>query len=124
MRTVTLSLRPDSLRDGWRFVGLGVAALLLLACSRKTSPGVATTGSSVGAAKVSAPLCLPAGKDLQAVRFDVDAKFIADHDAMDVLDPIWWSGDIYDSHAAAFAFHGIVHIPRSTLEFRKKFANP
>lgn len=81
-----------------RSAALGFAALLLLACSRKTSSSAATAGSAARAFEAGGPpLCLPAGKDLQPVQLDIDAKFIADHDASDVLDPVWWSGDIYDS---------------------------
>lgn len=98
---MTSALHPDvGSREVCRFVGLGLAAaLLLLACSRKSSSSAATARSSVAASKADAPLCLPAGKDLQAVRLDVDAKFIADHDhdVSDILDPVWWSADIYDS---------------------------
>jgi hypothetical protein len=95
---VTPSIHPDSLREARRFVWLGFAVLWLVACSRKSS-GVATAGSSVTASKATAALCRPAGKDLQAVQLDVDAKFIADHGVADILDPVWWSADIYGSVA-------------------------
>jgi hypothetical protein len=61
---------------------------------------VARARSSADAAEPVAPAaaispCQPADPDVQPVQMDVDAKFLATHDASDILDPVWWSGDIY-----------------------------
>jgi hypothetical protein len=81
-----------------RFLVLSlVAALLMLACSRQPRSGATNTTPSGGVPKTSLPLCKPAGEDLQPVRLDVDTNFLSSHDATDILDPVWWSGDIYDS---------------------------
>jgi hypothetical protein len=36
---------------------------------------------------------------LVPVQYRIDAEFIAKHDAHEILDPVWWSGEIHDSVA-------------------------
>ena len=38
-------------------------------------------------------------RELVPVKYSIDAYFIAQHDAGDILDPVWWSGDIYGTLA-------------------------
>lgn len=68
------------------------------------------------ASQATAALCLPAADfaDLDTRFYDLDKKVNLDAVMKTYM----------RSHPAAFGFHGTVHIPRSTLEIRKKFAVP
>lgn len=33
--------------------------------------------------------------EVTAVQYEIDAAFVATHDLAEVLDPVWWSGNIY-----------------------------
>lgn len=68
--------------------------LICAACSRH-SP----SSKDEPASKASAPLCRPRADDLQPLRLNVDERFINGHIASEILDPVWWSGDIYGTVA-------------------------
>jgi hypothetical protein len=67
------------------------------ACSRcaRTPPSEEIAQASPSEARPAK--CDYPGDDAQPVKFDIDLEYIATHGAGDVLDPMWWTGDIYGS---------------------------
>src|SRR6266481_6330741 len=86
-----------------RHVVLFVVAVSFGGCSRRTvdqDPAAVQAQSAADAGGPVSPaaaisLCGSAARDLQPVKLDIDAMFIATHDVTEILDPVWWTGDIY-----------------------------
>jgi len=76
---------------------LAFVLLLCAACSRRSASPATTEALASTSTAPSSSLCHPSGNDLQAVRLDVDEGFIGSHDPSEILDPVWWSGDICNS---------------------------
>jgi hypothetical protein len=80
----------------WPVVTVLLAALSSAACGGHPAQ-VATPTKQATVPRPSpspAPPCQSTGDDVQPVRFDIDERFVATHPASDVIDPVWWSGDI------------------------------
>ena len=61
--------------------------LALCSCSRaRTAP-------------VGPQLCPGIDKDTQSVSLQIDESFLSSHDVSEVLDPVWWTANIYDGVA-------------------------
>jgi hypothetical protein len=80
-----------------RYLDLIAITALFISCSHQPSPGATIQKPSAGTRNAAASLCHSTEGNLEAVRLDVDAKFIATHDPFDVLDPVWWSGNMSGS---------------------------
>gem|GEM_PF-427706 len=69
--------------------------MLCTACSRQSASLATTDVPASTPSATSTPLCHSSASDLQPVRLDVDEQFVSNHDSSEILDPVWWSADIY-----------------------------
>jgi hypothetical protein len=88
----------------WPLVTVLLGALSGAACAghpgQAATPTKQATPATTSAPPSSpTPPCQLTGDDVEPIRFDIDEHFVATHPASDVIDPVWWSGDIDGSVA-------------------------